>query len=169
MNMHAPISSFVPAADTSKELRNAFSRFATGVTIVTAMTENGPVGMTANSFSSVSLDPPLTLWSIDRKSSRYGVFAGATSTVIHVLDRSQEALCLAFAKNADAFAQAVWHEGPNGVPLFDGCLARFECRRFSTHDAGDHTILIDQVMHASMQSGEPLVFFQGQFSGLDNA
>lgn len=99
MNMHAPISSFVPAADNSKELRSAFSRFATGVTVVTAMTETGPIGMTVNSFSSVSLEPPLTLWSIDRKSSRYDAFAGAWDTAIHVLSHDQEALCLAFAKN----------------------------------------------------------------------
>jgi flavin reductase (DIM6/NTAB) family NADH-FMN oxidoreductase RutF len=87
MNMHAPISSFVPAAGNAKELRSAFSRFATGVTIVTAMTDRGPVGMTANSFSSVSLHPPLTLWSIDRKSSRYDAFAGTWDTAIHVLSK----------------------------------------------------------------------------------
>jgi flavin reductase (DIM6/NTAB) family NADH-FMN oxidoreductase RutF len=170
MNMHAPMSSFVPAANNSKELRSAFSRFATGVTVVTAMTETGPIGMTVNSFSSVSLEPPLTLWSIDRKSSRYEAFANAWDTAIHVLSHDQEALCLAFAKKPDAFDQTVWHEGPNGVPLIDGCLARFECRRYGKHDAGDHTILVDQVMHATMQTGErasdPLIFFQGQFSGL---
>ena len=166
MNMHAPISSFVPAAGNAKELRNAFSRFATGVTIVTAMSDRGPVGMTANSFSSVSLHPPLTLWSIDRKSSRYDAFAGAWDTAIHILAHDQEDLCLAFAKQADAFSLANWREGPNGVPLIDGCLARFECRRYSKHDAGDHTILVDQVMHATLQSGDPLMFFEGQFSGL---
>lgn len=169
MNMHAPVESFVPAQENTKTLRNAFSRFATGVTIVTAMTENGPIGMTANSFSSVSLKPPLTLWSIDRQSSRYHAFANAWDTAIHVLAHDQEALCLAFAKRADAFEGATWHEGPNRVPLIDGCLARFECRRHSSHDAGDHTILVDQVMHATIQSGDPLVFFEGQFSGLGGA
>lgn len=172
MNMHAPIKSFVPAAENSKELRNAFSRFATGVTVVTAMTQNGPIGMTANSFSSVSLEPPLTLWSIDRKSSRYQAFADAWDTAIHVLAHDQEKLCLAFAKNADAFGEAVWSQGTNGTPLLEGCLARFECQRFGSHDAGDHTILVDQIMLATMgkdgASGDPLVFFQGQFSGVSN-
>jgi flavin reductase (DIM6/NTAB) family NADH-FMN oxidoreductase RutF len=167
MNMHAPTSSFVPAADTSRELRNAFSRFATGVTVVTAMTEDGPVGMTVNSFSSVSLNPPLTLWSIDRKSSRYAVFAQAWDTAIHVLAQDQEELCLAFAKRADAFTLTDWHVGARGVPLLDTCLARFECRRYGTHDAGDHTILVDQVMQATVQDGNPLVFCQGQFGGLE--
>ena len=166
MNMHAPVSSFVPAADNARELRNAFSRFATGVTIVTTMTPDGPVGMTANSFSSVSLTPPLSLWSIDRKSGRYDVFAKAWDTAIHVLSREQEALCLAFAKRADAFDMTSWTQGANGLPLIEGCLARFECRRFSQHDAGDHTILVDQVMHATIHQGAPLAFFQGQFSGL---
>ena len=168
MNMHAPIQSFVPDAQNSKQLRNAFGRFATGVTIVTTMTEAGPVGMTANSFSSVSLEPPLTLWAIDHNSTRYEAFTNATDTAIHVLSRDQEALCLAFAKDADAFSDAIWQEGPAGVPLLDGCLARFECRRHSQHEAGDHTILVDQVLQASMQPGEPLVFFQGEFSGLGN-
>ncbi len=166
MNMHAPIQSFVPAEENSKPLRNAFSRFATGVTVVTAMTENGPVGMTVNSFSSVSLDPPLTLWSIDRKSSRYDAFAGAWNTAIHVLAENQESLCLAFAKRADAFDMTRWHQAANGVPLIEGCLARFECRRFGRHDAGDHTILVDRVMHATVQDGDPLTFFQGRFGGL---
>ncbi|MFK7791943.1 MAG: flavin reductase family protein [Devosiaceae bacterium] len=172
MNMHAPISSFVPAADNAKELRNAFSRFATGVTVVTAMTENGPIGMTANSFSSVSLDPPLTLWSIDRKSSRYDAFANAWDTAIHVLAQDQETLCLAFAKQANAFDQANWSEGTNGTPLLEGCLARFECQRYGKHDAGDHTILVDQIMLATMgkdgASADPLVFFQGQFGGVSS-
>ncbi len=166
MNMHAPVSSFVPAEDNAKELRNAFSRFATGVTVVTAMTDNGPVGMTVNSFSSVSLSPPLTLWSIDRKAGRHDVFANAWDTAIHVLAHDQEALCLAFAKNADAFGETKWRESANGVPLIEGCLARFECRRFGTHEAGDHTILVDQVMRATVSNGVPLIFFQGQFSGL---
>lgn len=164
MNMHAPIKSFVPATD-SRALRNAFGRFATGVTIVTAMTKDGPIGMTANSFSSVSLDPPLCLWSIDRKSSRYDAFANARDTAIHVLAQDQEALCLAFARKADAFDETVWREGPNGVPLIEGCLARFECRRYGRHDAGDHTILVDQILQASVQEGDPLTFFQGSFGG----
>ncbi|GAB5509776.1 MAG: flavin reductase family protein [Hyphomicrobiales bacterium] len=166
MNMHAPIHSFAPATD-SRALRNAFSRFATGVTVVTAMTPDGPIGMTANSFSSVSLDPPLTLWSIDRKSGRYDVFANTWDTAIHVLAQDQEALCLAFARKARAFDEVNWNESPNGVPLIEGCLARFECRRYGRHDAGDHTILVDQIMHATVQQGGqgdgPLTFFQGSF------
>lgn len=164
MNMHAPIHSFAPATD-SRALRNAFSRFATGVTVVTAMTPEGPIGMTANSFSSVSLDPPLTLWSIDRKSGRYDAFADARNTAIHVLAHDQEALCLGFARKANAFDEAVWSFSPNGVPLMEGCLARFECHRYDRHEAGDHTILIDQIMHATVQQGDPLTFFQGSFGG----
>lgn len=169
MNMHAPIQSFVPAADNGRALRQAFSKFATGVTIVTTMTDNGPVGMTVNSFSSVSLDPPLTLWSIDRGSSRYEAFASARDTAIHVLAQDQEALCLGFAKQADAFSLAKWAQNVDGVPLIEGCLARFECRRYGKHDAGDHTIIVDQILQASVQNGEPLTFFEGTFGGVSQA
>ena len=165
MNMHASQQQFDPAVIDTRVLRNAFSRYATGVTVVTAMTADGPIGMTVNSFTSVSLEPPLTLWSIDRKSSRYDAFASAWDTAIHVLSREQEALCLGFAKHANAFDLCNWVPGANGAPLIDGSLARFTCRRHGTHEAGDHTILVDQVLSAEVNEGTPLIFNQGTFGG----
>lgn len=165
MNMQASKRAFDTAVADPRALRSAFSRFATGVTIVTAMTPDGPVGMTVNSFSSVSLEPPLSLWSIDRKSSRYAAFADARHTAIHILARDQEALCLAFAKSPAAFDLCTWHEGPHGGPLIDGCLARFECLRHGAHPAGDHTILVDQILSVDIREGEPLIFNQGAFGG----
>ncbi|MBV6656548.1 MAG: flavin reductase family protein [Devosiaceae bacterium] len=163
--MHAPQSAFsLPVSDT-RALRSAFSRFATGVTIVTTMTEHGPIGMTANSFSSVSLEPPLSLWSIDRKSSRYSAFADSAMTAIHVLSADQEATCLAFAKRADAFDETDWAMASDGLPHIGGCLARFTCRRYGTHQAGDHTILVDEIIGAQMTDGAPLIFSQGEFGG----
>ncbi|MEM1285486.1 MAG: flavin reductase family protein [Pseudomonadota bacterium] len=165
MNMHARQEQFDPAVIDTRILRNAFSRYATGVTVVTAMTPDGPMGMTVNSFTSVSLEPPLTLWSIERKSTRYDAFAGAWDTAIHVLSREQEALCLGFAKHANAFDLVEWAPGANGTPLMEGCLARFTCRRHGTHEAGDHTILVDQILSADITEGAPLVFNQGTFGG----
>ena len=166
MNMQAPMRHFEPSVDDGRALRDAFGQFATGVAVVTTRTAQGPVGVTVNSFSSVSLDPPLTLWSIERHSNRYDVFSTSENTAIHILSRDQEELCLAFAKDGDAFDLVEWHEGPDGVPLLHGCLARFQCRRFSQHDAGDHTILIDQILDAAMGEGEALTFFRGQFGGI---
>ena len=163
MTVQHPRSSFDALVSDPQALRGAFSRFATGVTIVTTATPSGPVGMTVNSFSSVSLEPALTLWSVDRKSSRHDIFARATHTAIHVLSRGQEALCLGFARRADAFELADWHAGDRGVPLIEGCLARFECVRYGAHQAGDHTIVVDRILAATMQDGEPLVFSQGTF------
>lgn len=161
--MHAtPPVTGTPVNDT-RALRDAFSRFATGVTVVTTMTPAGPVGMTVNSFSSVSLEPPLCLWSIEGTSTRYHEFAGATQTAIHVLAHDQKALCLAFAERPDAFDLSSWRQGANGLPLIEGCLARFECQRFAAHEAGDHTILIDRIVAAEMHGGEPLIFNQGDF------
>ena len=152
---------FAPEADP-RGFRHALGAFATGVTVVTARGPGGaPVGITANSFASVSLDPPLVLWSPARASRRFGAFAQAPAFAIHVLAADQQALCDAFVRPEQeglAFA-----EGPEGLPLIDGCLARFLCRLHALADGGDHAVLIGRVFEASRRDGEPLVFHAGRY------
>lgn len=158
---------FSPGPETTRAFRDALGRFATGVTVVTAFSEqDGPVGMTANSFSSVSLDPPLILWCAAKSSRRFQYFDAAPRFAVHVLRAEQASVGSAFARNADAFAETEWRLNEHGVPLLDGCLARFECAQAAAHDAGDHVIFIGRVERARVGDGEPLVFFAGGFSQL---
>lgn len=160
------ITRFRPTPDRGRDLRAAFGRFATGVTVVTTRTPGGPVGMTANSFSSVSLDPPLTLWSVDRNSERFAVFSTAERYAIHVLDAGQAALSNGFAKSPNHFPQVAWHDGADGVPALEGVLARFDCRLAAAHPAGDHLVLIGEVLEVEFRDGLPLVFACGRYGGV---
>lgn len=160
---------FRPDAENSRLLRHAFGRFATGVTIVTAASKDGPVGITANSFASVSLDPPLVLWSPDKNSRRFQYFENAEHYAIHILTSEQENLCTAFAKDAHALCQIDHKLSPEGVPLIDNCLARFECKRVNGYDGGDHLIVLGRVEHAEMRNGDALTFFAGQLGQFKSA
>lgn len=153
---------FDPAQDTLS-FRKALGRFATGVTIVTAPGENGPVGMTANSFASLSLTPPLIAWSVARHAGRAPVFTAAQHFAIHILAEDQEEIARAFTTRADAFGELSPRENPQAVPLFDDCLARFECERVALHDAGDHHLIIGRVTEISTREGAPLIFHDGTF------
>lgn len=154
---------FAPTADTTRLLRDAFGQFATGVTVVTAASADGPVGITANSFSSVSLDPPLVLWSIGKKTRRYPYFADAAHYAIHVLGAHQKDLCDGFARDAHVLRTLEHRTSAAGVPLIPGCLARFECCRVAAYDGGDHSILLGRVEAAEVTGGEALTFFAGAF------
>lgn len=149
-----------------RELRDALGMFATGVTIVTARPEPaGPVGMTVNSFSSLSLDPPLVLWGISKLARSFELFVSAPHWAVHVLSVEQEPLARRFAtKGADKFAGIPLDAGLGGVPLLDGCCARFECRAAAVHDAGDHVILVGAVERFSRTDGAALVFRSGKFA-----
>ncbi|MEP4380400.1 MAG: flavin reductase family protein [Alphaproteobacteria bacterium] len=152
----------------SREFRNALGNFATGVTIITAKGENGDlVGVTASSFNSVSLDPPLILWSLDRNSASLQILEAASHFCVHILSKDQGEECMAFAKTGvDKFADLECGEGLGGAPLINGCLARFECRNVVHHDGGDHVIIVGEVERFDVQDGEPLVFFRGKLSNL---
>jgi flavin reductase (DIM6/NTAB) family NADH-FMN oxidoreductase RutF len=146
-----------------RELRNAFDQYATGVTIVTARGEDGrPVGVTANSFASLSLEPPLVMWALDRRAVSLPAFKAATHFGINVLSASQHHLSRLFAtRGADKFGGAAARDGPSGVPLLDGVLAHFVCRTVRRMDAGDHVLVIGEVEHHETFQGEPLVFHSG--------
>lgn len=156
---------FDPATDP-RAFRDALGRFATGVTVVTVPSADGPVGITANSFASVSLDPPLVLWSPARGAGRYPHFATAPRYAIHVLNAHQQAVADGFTRARDAFDGLDWQEGEAGVPLIAGCLARFDCQLVAAHDGGDHTILVGRVLRAGFRDGLPLLFQAGRFVAL---
>lgn len=162
-DIHALEAVFVPGADNHRAFRSALGSFTTGVTVVTAMTPDGPTGMTVNSFASVSLDPPLVLWSPAKSSSRYGAFTGARHFAIHVLGADQDHLSAAFTRGGNGFDGIEVRFNDEGVPVLPGTLARFECAEQAQHDAGDHTIIIGRVLRVAHRQGEPLCFSGGRF------
>ncbi|RTL30366.1 MAG: flavin reductase [Burkholderiales bacterium] len=151
---------------TSDDLRAALGQFATGVTIVTARDEHGHLlGLTANSFNSVSLTPPLVLWSLARRSTTMAGFLEAKHYAINVLASDQRLLAERFArKGIDRFDGTHWHPGLTGAPVIDGAVAVFECSHRSQYDEGDHVIFVGHVEHCRRRLGAaPLVFHGGRF------
>lgn len=157
-------TTFQPSEADARAFRTALGRYATGVTIVTCDSDIGPLGITANSFASVSLDPPLVLWSPARSSKRFAAFEAAEKFAIHVLGDHQKHFCDVFASQGNDFSSLDWHASASNVPLLSGCLARFECDRHAIHDGGDHAIVVGHVTAAVMhEGGSPLVFANGGF------
>ncbi len=163
--MNDDMISFAPSGDTAVQLRSAFGRFGTGVTVVTTQTANGPLGMTANSFSSVSLDPPLVLWSPATASKRHDAFASAARFCIHVLAADQRGIADHFAGQGHDFDGFDWQAGPGDTPTFMGCLATFHCDTYAVYTAGDHSLILGHVKQAAeRQGGGPgLMFDQGRY------
>lgn len=147
----------------ARMFRDALGTFATGVALITTRSERGPVGIMVNSFASVSLDPPLVLWSIGNSSQRKVAFESNPLSAIHVLSNEQKADCMAFTKDAHAFDGLPMVENGDGPPLLSGCLARFECEEYAHHPAGDHTIIITRVLRVTTGDADPLVFHKGAF------
>ncbi|MCH2095555.1 MAG: flavin reductase family protein [Rhodobacteraceae bacterium] len=167
--MTSQSSTFDPASGDPRAFRTALGRFGTGITVVTCTTPTGPLGMTANSFASVSLDPPLVLWSPAKSSSRYPFFKAADHFAIHVMGEDQQDICSGFARSADAFAGLDQSLNDHGVPLINGCLSRFECQKTAEHDGGDHTIIVARVTRVTTRPGKPLLFVGGTYGGFDTA
>ncbi|MFD1218352.1 flavin reductase family protein [Microbulbifer celer] len=155
-------------AERARALRDTLGQFTTGVTVVTTVDSSGePVGMTVNSFNSVSLDPALILWSIDRSALSYSAFTQGQGFAVHVLKGDQQHVSNLFAgRGADKFGQVKWHTGPGGIPQLDDCAALFHCRRVQNIDGGDHTILLGEVVEFSATGGDPLVFHCGRYRAL---
>ncbi|KQV22616.1 flavin oxidoreductase [Pseudomonas sp. Root329] len=155
--------------DTSfdnRAFRRALGNFATGVTVVTAATASGrKVGVTANSFNSVSLDPPLILWSIDKRSSSHEVFEESSHFAVNVLAADQIDLSNNFARpKDDRFAGIEYDPGEGGSPVFADCSARFHCEKFQQVDGGDHWIMIGKVVAFDDFGRSPLLYHQGAYS-----
>lgn len=143
--------------------RLVLGRFATGVTVITAAAPDGPMAITANSFSSVSLDPPLVLWAPARASRRFELFRDAPRFVIHVLASDQLGLGHHFARTGHDFSPADWQAGPDGLPLLEHFAARFTCTRHAVHDGGDHAIVLGRVETAEAGRHAPLIFADGAY------
>lgn len=161
----APRGLHTPAF-SEREFRTALALFATGVTIVTARaTDGSPVGLTANSFNSVSLAPPLVLWSLSRQAASLPVFSAGSHYAIHILGADQRALAERFAqRGADRFAGLALQEGAGGAPLIAGAIAIFECFNRSRYDEGDHVIFVGEVERCThREGGMPLLFHGGRY------
>lgn len=150
----------------SPEFRAALGSFATGVTIVTTRDSDGnPVGVTASSFNSVSLDPPLVLWSLAKSSLSREAFCGSGHFAIHVLAADQEGLSNAFAKSGgDKFAGVEWQSGTLDSPVLDNYAALFECKTVHQYEGGDHVILVGEVLEYEKKEKPPLLFHGGQYA-----
>jgi len=148
------------------EFRLALGMFATGVTIVTARTAQGAlVGLTANSFNSVSLNPPLVLWSLARAAASLSAFSTGSHYAINILSAQQKALAKQFAaRDVDRFSNVEFVQGVSGAPLLVGAAATFECFNRSRYEEGDHVIFVGEVERCSHRAGaSPLLFHGGKF------
>lgn len=150
-----------------RDFRRALAQFPTGVTVITTVDGQGsPVGVTASSFNSVSLDPPLILWSVDKRAFSAEIFKASTHFAVNVLADDQIPLSNRFAgRGEDKFKDVAWTAGLGGCPLFDGVAARFECRTWNVYDGGDHLIVVGEVaayIHDADRA--PLVFARGAYA-----
>ena len=151
-----------PIGDT-RRLRDAFGCFGTGVTLISALDgEGAPVGLTANSFSSLSLDPPLLLFCLDRRSRRLPVFERAERFAVNVLHAGQEAVSVAFARGEPPLDLPWTLE--EGAPVLADAMAAFACEKHAVHDGGDHLIFVGRVLRLSFDPAQdPLLYFQGRY------
>ena len=156
-----PNSGFDP-----REFRSALGSFATGVTVVTTRDGAGvPIGLTANSFNSVSLEPPMVLWSLALNALSLPAFSQAQHWVVHILAADQEPLSKRFAsRGTDKFAGLEYESGLGGAPLLTGCAARFECRTAFQYEGGDHLIFVGEVERFERSGAAPLLFHAGSYA-----
>ena len=148
----------------SADLRNVMRYYLTGVTIVTLTgPDKKPYGLTVTSFNSVSLSPPLILWSLDNRNDRLPMFQDARGFAVNIMAADQLALCEKFAAaDNDRFSNCDWHFGAYGQPLLENALANLECRPWAEYDGGDHTIFVGEVMSIKQNKGKAAAFFNGE-------
>lgn len=163
-----PSRAVAHATDASRELRDTLGRFATGVAVVATRDRLGrPVGLTVNSFSSVSLDPPLVSWCLSLASGLLPDFVEAPGYAISVLSRQQSLVARRFAQRCDdRFTGVPWAPDRNGAPLLEGAIAHLSCAPYFTERVGDHLMLVGRVVHHASWAGEPLLFYGGKFSAI---
>lgn len=153
----------------ANELRNTLGCFTTGVVVATTVGDGGmPVGLTINSFNSVSLDPPLILWSLSLAAPSLSAFRAHSTFAINILSIDQADLCLRFAKSAEnKFKDVSWTAGMNGIPLISNALGWLECEVWRRHDGGDHEIIIGEVMGLGSTDKLPLVYHRGRLKRIE--
>jgi flavin reductase (DIM6/NTAB) family NADH-FMN oxidoreductase RutF len=156
----------------SRQFRQALGCFATGITVAASRTPDGELlGITANSFNSVSLDPPLVLFSLHRNAYSLKAFEEAGCFSINILSEGQRHVSDAFARAlADKWTGVAWETWETGAPILTDALANFDCETHSTHDGGDHIIFVGRVLRLrAADDGRPLLYFRGAYCGLDGA
>ena len=159
-----------PITFNSREFRDVLGHFATGVTVVTGMVDGQPVGLAANAFSSVSLDPPLILVCIAATSETWPAIRRTGAFAVNVLGEHQEGISRRFGrKDVDRFESVEWELSTTGAPIFPDALAWIDCVIHAEHSAGDHTVVIGRVVALARQpeGGRPLLFFQGGYGRLE--
>jgi flavin reductase (DIM6/NTAB) family NADH-FMN oxidoreductase RutF len=151
-----------------RTLRDALGCFATGVTVVTCLHEGEPAGLTVNSFTSVSLDPPLLLVCVHKKATSAGALTSAPHFAVNVLQTGQQPASIRFStRDEDRFGTTRWACGEAGAPILEESLGVFECERFAVYDGGDHHILVGRVEKASFDASlDPLLYFRGRYRRL---
>ena len=152
--------------DNAALLKKSLGMFSTGITIVTTVDDNkNPIGMTVNSFASVSLNPQLVLWSIDKKQPSYDIFLNANGYAVNILSKSQKDLCFNFSSpNENKFDNVDWNYSKNGHPIINESLAWFDCIKWNYYDGGDHQILVGEVISHHHKENEPLLYWNGKIS-----
>ena len=156
-----------PALDRDA-FRRALGEFPTGVAVVTARVGGIPIGMTANSFSAVSLDPPLVLWSVARSALSHDAFAACEAFAVHFLGADRHDIAMQFAGRAtEKFAGIAHAPGVTGAPLIEDLAPAFECRSWARYPGGDHTILVGEVVRLVERSHDPLLFHSGMLRGIE--
>ncbi|WP_296718997.1 flavin reductase family protein [Erythrobacter sp.] len=158
----------MPDSLTPADFRQLMGQFATGVAVVSVLTESGNevAAMTINSLVSVSLDPMLVCWNLQNSSSQFALYAGAKRFAVSILAEGQQSLARRYAaRGSTALSPADFETGPDGLPVIAGALGHVACRRFAAHAAGDHTLILGQVegMAQAASALRPLVFFGGRF------
>jgi flavin reductase (DIM6/NTAB) family NADH-FMN oxidoreductase RutF len=157
----------------ARDFRNALGCFATGIAVMATRDTDGRfVGITVNSFASVSLDPPLVSFCLDRNAHSLHGFLSAHHFSVNVLSEGQEPLSAAFARSSggDKFAGIAFEVGTSGCPLLADCLTHLECTREAVHDAGDHLIVVGRVIRLTQRpEGKPLLYFRGRYVRLGEA
>lgn len=152
------------AQATSEQLfKEVMGSYPSGVTVITTVdADNNPIGLTANSFVSVSIDPLLILWCIDKKSGSYSAFEQASHFAVNILAAEQAEACWTFASRTepDRFGKVEWRESAKGLPLLQNSFATLECQKHQVVDAGDHYILIGKVEHIDKNDVEPMLYFR---------
>ncbi|MFC4354032.1 flavin reductase family protein [Chryseomicrobium palamuruense] len=157
--------------DAVSQFKQALGNYPTGVTVVTANDPQGnPIGMTVNSFASVSIDPLLILWSIDRNAYHFDAFTQAKTFNVNILAADQSDVCMLFASRVeDRFGKCEWHNGTNGVAVLKNVASQLECNVYNTVDAGDHIILIGEVTSIVNEEKEPLLYHKRLFGKIPDA
>ena len=148
----------------SKEFRSAMGCFVTGVTIVTATENNRSIGVTANSFSSVSLEPPLVLWSISKNSQKHPIMTRVKNYAVNILSKSQEEVAIRFSQYKEPFSGLDFYYSGLGVPLIKNSVAILECEQHVVYDGGDHSIILGLVTSFNESKLDPLTFFRGRLN-----